>query len=464
MPNINIYELDHTALPAGAYENFSVAVPLFVTPAASESESKLNPENCFDTNGVWTCSDVTKFREFIKDATGEVEDCSVIEKLLKIGYTVLIVKVSTVGKNGATVKDNLESALKTLSDRSLYDFRYITAGLIDDDPALTLKDANNAVEAVATNRKDCTALLEIPKSEYQTKSMSEAISAIQEFVELSPEDETAFTVPGTAEIDEEDYKSIEKPTYKYRAFFAPTVTYVGDSVEYPACLHYLNCAQYARKRKFEEWFAVAGSQRGCCQDFIGKVGYNFGEVAVNTLAPRPDSVTTTETETTGTGTATGSAGTTTNTATTTSAQTAVAVNLIAHFRDGYYLWGNRTGYPVIQNTDSKKEVDLEASHFLNIRQLCTTLKKELYVACRKFSFDPNSTTLWVNFCNTITPLLERMKNNDGIGDYKIIKLENKKKAELRAKIRIVPIEAVEDFVIPVSLENSLDGTVKINLD
>jgi hypothetical protein len=37
--------------------------------------------------------------------------------------------------------------------------------------------------------------------------------------------------------------------------------------------------------------------------------------------------------------------------------------------------------------------DLTAQHFLNIRQLCTTLKKQIYVACRKFTFDPNSDVL-----------------------------------------------------------------------
>jgi hypothetical protein len=103
--------------------------------------------------------------------------------------------------------------------------------------------------------------------------------------------------------------------------------------------------------------------------------------------------------------------------------------------------------------------DLTAQHFLNIRQLCTTLKKQIYVACRKFTFDPNSDVLWVNFCNAIRPTLENMRADQGIRDYKIIKLETEKKATLKAKIRIIPIEAVEDFILEVSLDDDFGVSI-----
>jgi hypothetical protein len=53
------------------------------------------------------------------------------------------------------------------------------------------------------------------------------------------------------------------------------------------------------------------------------------------------------------------------------------------------LWGNRTAHML----ESEGMGDLVASHFLNIRQLCTTIKKQVYVACRRFTFDPNSNVL-----------------------------------------------------------------------
>ena len=105
-----------------------------------------------------------------------------------------------------------------------------------------------------------------------------------------------------------------------------------------------------------------------------------------------------------------------------------------------------------------KNGDLVASSFLNIRQLCSTIKKQLYVACRRFTFDPNSDTLWFNFVNAIKPTLEAMKADQGVRDYRIVKVYTDKKATLKAKIRIIPIEAVEDFDLEISLEDSFGET------
>ena len=56
-----------------------------------------------------------------------------------------------------------------------------------------------------------------------------------------------------------------------------------------------------------------------------------------------------------------------------------------------------------------------------------------------------------------------MKADQGISDYKIIKVKSDRKAFLSAIIRIVPIEAVEDFDISIYLEDSLTGIV-VNAD
>lgn len=56
-----------------------------------------------------------------------------------------------------------------------------------------------------------------------------------------------------------------------------------------------------------------------------------------------------------------------------------------------------------------------------------------------------------------------MKADQGIKGYTITKTANDKKALLTARIRIVPIEAVEDFDISIYLEDSLTGIV-VNTD
>ena len=55
----------------------------------------------------------------------------------------------------------------------------------------------------------------------------------------------------------------------------------------------------------------------------------------------------------------------------------------------------------------------------------------------------------------ITPLLDQMQTSGGINGYQIKKEKSIKKATLKATIRIIPIEAVEDFDITLELADDL---------
>jgi hypothetical protein len=181
---------------------------------------------------------------------------------------------------------------------------------------------------------------------------------------------------------------------------------------------------------FAEWYAAAGYTRGVSSYVVEKTSVKLGEIAINALEPR-------------------------NYDDPQENYPKFACNVIANFRGNYYLWGNRTAHPLGSKNGGN---DLVASHFLNIRHLCTTIKKQLYVACRRFTFDPNSDVLWFNFVNAIRPTLESMKIDQGVRDYRILKVYTDKKATLKAKIRIIPIEAVEDFDLEISLEDSFGET------
>ena len=194
---------------------------------------------------------------------------------------------------------------------------------------------------------------------------------------------------------------------------------------FPASFHYLTCVANASER-YAEWYAASGFTRGVSPFGIKTTDFTVGEAIIDKLQPRKQ------------------VGGLTH-----------AVNVIAKFRNQYLLWGNRTANTLRAGDDA----DLIASDFLNIRQLCCTLKKQIYVACRQLTFDPNSEMLWINFKNKIQPILEKMKADQGIQDYEFAKIANAPKATLKAQIRIVPIEAVEDFEIDVTLEDSLDGVV-----
>ena len=522
MPKIVIREIDNTTAGGGTYANFSVVVPGFVKAAvaATATTPAFQPNlNVFDDNGVYECTnreDFEKnigltnsvnnkvadlkaptraegwetpkaltednFKELVKtgtlytivnNTTGSIgnradeeyiytyaekdksyafkaseedEDSDDFTKfvvlsdeghdeifeehygnqiayeLLGLGYTVLYKKMESTDY---LARKDFWTPLK---DKTLYDFRYIISGLIRGNSAVhsnmveiaefTPEKADFDDIGVTTHgRGDCIALLDIDENVYSGKNQEEAIRSI-----LSATDAL--------------------PKSKYAAVFAPTVKYAkgglgsteilesfGNNQWFPASFHYLACAARSSER-FAEWYANAGYTRGISKYTVEAVGCKFGEAAVNMFQKRvsdPDN------------------------------DVVMAINPIINLRGTYYLWGNRTAETLgAAGTD---DGDLKASHFLNIRQLCCSIKKKVYVTCRQATFDPNSDLLWVKFCNSIKPLLDKMKADQGIADYKISKVKTKRKAFLSVIIRIVPIEAVEDFDISIHLEDSLEGII-----
>lgn len=271
---------------------------------------------------------------------------------------------------------------------------------------------------LADGRGDCVALIELDEDVYCKNLI---------YSHERPEIQIIRGIRGmSSSIGEEG---------AYCALTVPSVYYaVGNGTKkFPAAFHYLACFMRSISLGYPEWFAAAGYTRGVSSYVIDHTSVKLGEIAIGALEPRnlvddPQKL-----------------------------QPPFACNVIANFRGSYYLWGNRTAAALQAAAGGG---DLTADDFLNIRQLCSTLKKQVYVSCRRFTFDPNSDTLWINFVNSITPTLDAMKAGEGIRDYKIVKIYTDKKATLKARIRIIPIEAVEDFDITIALEDSF-GNVAV---
>jgi hypothetical protein len=345
-------------------------------------------------------------------------------ELLGLGYTVLYKRLDPKLSLDAQLED--ENWWAPLKDKSVFNFRYIMTGgyyrakammeivkLADFINGRANLETSETLMDNSNGRGDCIALCDLDEDAYSIKSG------------LAPN--TLATAMGTA--------AAVIPESPYAAIFAPKVTYVMDddyvsiyngNKEFPASFHYLACAAKAFS-KYNEWYAVAGYTRGVSKYDVASTTVKIGEILVNTLAPRVKND-----------------------------YTEKSINLILHERGNYYLWGNRTAKKL--NKDG-----VVFHHFLNIRQLCCSIKKQLYTACRRFTFDPNSDLLWINFVNAIKPTLEAMRADQGIKGYMITRVANDKKALLTARIRIVPIEAVEDFDISIYLEDSLTGIV-VNTD
>jgi len=376
-----------------------------------------------DERTVW---DIEKRYAFIKYGNngqdlklGHQYGNQIAYELLGLGYTILYKKLTIAGDM------NEASYWSCLKDKGVYDFRYILTGLLEDNTTannLIISLATHTPKATETGRGDCIALVDLPADSYETSGSP-----------MSQADAITSMTTALSQIDASQYAAIFAPYVKYAMSKEYIATWKGEDETdtlgcgcvFPASFHYLACAAKAAET-YNEWYAVAGFTRGISNYTIESLGCKLGEAAVDILEPRYATANITK-----------------------------AINLVVKIKNSYYLWGNRTAYAL--GAKEGNEGDLRASHFLNIRQLCTTIKKDVYVACRRFTFDPNSDLLWVNFCNAIRPTLEKMKSDQGISDYKFVKVKSSQKALLTAKIRIVPIEAVEDFDIKLYLEDSIGG-------
>ena len=467
MPRININEKDNTSpgTPSG-YSNNTVLIAGFSAYTDEDIKTKAIKA---DDNGIFEFTSAGDFENTIGlvapviqpiedgEATAvsetETEPAEPVEhygnqmayELLKMGYPVIYINLGLpydVDDEGE-MKDPAETMKKLgdeatweiFKDRASYDFRFVSHGLLTSCGSFAesdFADANTAIAnlahykavtasdgtedemAATSGRGDCVALIEVDESKYSAgegRPEHRIVNAINEMADIKAENGKycACTVPSVV--------------YKMTANAA-----FNNNKKFPGAFHYLACFKNSLDLGFAEWYAAAGYTRGVSSYTIDFTTVKLGEIAINALEPRHKK---------------------------TDGDPKFAVNVIANFRGSYYLWGNRTCHPLGEAAGGN---DLVASHFLNIRQLCTTIKKQLYVSCRRFTFDPNSDVLWINFKNSIIPMLDRMKADQGVRDYKIEKVYTDKKATLKARIRIVPIEAVEDFLLEVSLEDSLGET------
>lgn len=300
--------------------------------------------------------------------------------------------------------DKYSSFWKKFADKGSYDLRFITAG-------------GYRHEGIAENVLRCAA------------ERGDAVGIVDDDNDCDTSadiENYAQTIVGHV-VTRKD--GTTENSLAYGAMFTPDFTFDSPyfkndtTTKYPASFGYLAAFAYHNLKEFPEWFATAGAIRGVLPYSNVKPEIKFGD-ADNALLQNRETA--------------GNRG----------------VNPIQLVRPyGNIIWGARTLYPNAADDNGKGY--LKASSFLNIRQLCCSIKKELYKASKKFTFDPNSDTLWINFKSAVKPLLEEMKTNQGIKGYRFIKQTSKEKATLTARIQIIPIEPVEDFYLTVHMVDSI---------
>lgn len=107
--------------------------------------------------------------------------------------------------------------------------------------------------------------------------------------------------------------------------------------------------------------------------------------------------------------------------------------------DGPKIWGQKN----LQINESQL-------NRIAVRRLLLRLRKLIAIACIGLIFEPNDSTTKKSFISAVTPILENMRSNRGISDYRIEvndTVESRERRELPCKLYIKPIQALEYITI-----------------
>lgn len=210
---------------------------------------------------------------------------------------------------------------------------------------------------------------------------------------------------------------LSEPIYTYGAMYTPYGIYsnsvIDGNVELPGSFAYLLSLAVSVVNN-ANWYAVAGVTRGIVPNLLG-LSQNVTNAIAESYTPRDD----------------------------------ISINPITNIKPyGLTIWGNRT----LKN--NAKAGDLTATSFMNVRQLVCDVKRNVFVASKRLTFEQNNDVLWINFKAQLVPVLEEMLQGNGLTGYQLIRQKTTAKATLKAKIVLQVVEAVEDFDITISLTDS----------
>ena len=120
------------------------------------------------------------------------------------------------------------------------------------------------------------------------------------------------------------------------------------------------------------------------------------------------------------------------------------INPIKTFaQDGPKIWGQKN----LQINESQL-------NRIAVRRLLLRMRKLIAISCIGLIFEPNDATVKQSFLSTVTPIMDSIRSNRGISDYRIEvndTIESRERRELPAKIYFKPYNALEyitiDFIL-----------------
>lgn len=450
MPKIRINEHDMTGVIQKSPISNIIYIPILTDEAVQLTEKGKVVSICYSrkelknrieshlvkktelpsTQGTPSETAVAATKESIELAKKSRVMYNIATRLIDLGFPVLVEGVTVTEKEITVVEEEKEKKVKVkgvwipddsinlLADKSLVDIRFLTSGI---------DVVNNAsLIGVADERQDCIALINLDET---AATFDYKVAAIRKEFEKNPSVYAAGFTPWFYSEHPTLVKDVEDLTDEVAG---KPATEEAEKVAIPAAYGYLFAYGRMLANNAAEWQAVAGPERGIIPE-LSDVFYTYSYEDVEILQARAaEKLVELDDAADNVG---------------------VAINPIAWVRpNGYILYGNRT----LKKNDAKKKTT--AQSFLNIRNGVNAIKKVMYDAGRTFVFEQNTEVLWINFKNYITPLLDRMQSSDGLLGYTFVKVATDAKARLKAKLTVIPVEAVEDFDLDVYLVDDLTVT------
>ena len=361
---------------------------------------------------IWLCS-VQPDVEFIgtlKDSTYTIKrvdgaaEYDIVGFALKEGKEIDVTPTTHKISISITPSSSVSNGISTIT--LTYSAGYYTQS-ITVGPNQTDNIIAESMRKLARTRTDCVALIDHP-------------------------DKEDMLVTGSGSYHEKLTKFGEGLGSEYCAAFTPWINisydsdYTDGKISMPPSLAYLSALSNSIKTN-ASWLAVAGAARGQVPVLHSTQPFNINGKITNAIA---ESVY--------------------------QKRGGVSINGITNIKPfGNRIWGNRT----LKDNSATGEDNLTATSFLNIRNMVSDVKKVVYNACKKYTFEQNNDVLWVNFKAAVEPTLNQMKTGAGLSGYKFIKETTTEKAKLVATIKLYPLYAVEDFEIKVEM---LDDEVTVS--
>lgn len=431
MPIINIQEEEASSYKIFDATENTVLIPMLYTRNYTQKEDEVIYSETDNIPGM-LFTDIGSFKTVMWshriyiDENAEILDRSYIMayELLQAGLNVVIKPITFPNADNLYHPKNANNrtvvaedyvygllcdafnngALDEFKDRNLFNIKFITTGGYANKGKLkadSIEDDGLALDEklveIASERGDAIALVEF------RELFKDKTELLTELSNINSTDD-----------------------YSYAAAFFPwckfTVSATGTSTEYnmPASFAYLMA--YANSVKNNaNWFAAAGVIRGEIPNLVRPL-FDVGESLMHVLQG--------------------------DYAYDSNKYLTIRVNPIYNAGTyGYRIWGNR----VFDDTSSNGVLQMMYRNFLNVRVLLCDIKKQIFHAAMRTTFEPNDDIVWINFKGLANTLLERMVSGRGLRWYKWTKEKADDKAKIKATLTIRPIEAVESFDINIIL-------------